>query len=41
MSVLPQRTVRATDLTVSAQGLGCLNLTGFYGRTFNEEAARM
>jgi aryl-alcohol dehydrogenase-like predicted oxidoreductase len=37
---LPQRTVRATDLTVSAQGLGCLNLTGFYGRTFNEEAAR-
>jgi aryl-alcohol dehydrogenase-like predicted oxidoreductase len=40
MSVLPQRTVRATDLTVSAQGLGCLNLTGFYGRTFNEEAAR-
>jgi aryl-alcohol dehydrogenase-like predicted oxidoreductase len=40
MATLPQRTVRATDLTVSAQGLGCLNLTGFYGRTFDDDTAR-
>jgi aryl-alcohol dehydrogenase-like predicted oxidoreductase len=39
MSILPERTARATDLAMSAQGLGCLNLTGFYGRRFDKEAA--